>query len=219
MMRHVVVINPNTSASATGRMLEIARASADPRVVFSGLTAEFGAQLITDEPQLEQARRAVLALLDDVAPESAGVVVAAFGDPGLEDLRRALSIPVAGIGEAGLLAAAAGGRRFAVVTTTPGLVASIGAKVARLGLASRYAGTFLTAGDAVAIMADAASLESALAAAIMQAIGDGGADAVVIGGGPLAAAARALAPRFPIPIVEPIPAAIRWLEREWLIGA
>jgi Asp/Glu/hydantoin racemase len=31
----------------------------------------------------------------------------------------------------------------------------------------------------------------------------------VIGGGPLAAAAEALAPRLPVPVIEPVPAAVR----------
>ena len=139
-------------------------------------------------------------------------IVSAFGDPGLAELRRALAVPVAGIGEASILEAGSGGRRFAVVTTTPELVSSIDAKVARLGLGASYAGVVLTKGEPIALTADAPRLETTLGAAIKDAIIDRRIEAVVIGGGPLAVAARALAPRFQIPIVEPIPAAVRWLE-------
>jgi Asp/Glu/hydantoin racemase len=141
----------------------------------------------------------------------AGAIISAFGDPGLEELRRALPVPVAGIGEAGLLKAGQGGRRFAVVTTTPELVASIDAKAARLGFGASYAGVVLTKGEPVALTADAPRLQAALGMAIEEAIVDRRVEAVVIGGGPLAVAARTLAPRFEIPIVEPIPAAVRWL--------
>ena len=50
-------------------------------------------------------------------------------------------------------------------------------------------------------------------AAYLNAQIDAGAQAVVIGGGPLAVVARRLAGRFPVPIIESIPEAVRWLER------
>ncbi|MFY9238872.1 MAG: aspartate/glutamate racemase family protein [Roseovarius sp.] len=61
----------------------------------------------------------------------------------------------------------------------------------------------------MALTANAAALDEALATAIAAAIADGGAEAVVIGGGPLAEAARALASRTPVPLIEPVPAAVR----------
>ena len=46
-------------------------------------------------------------------------------------------------------------------------------------------------------------------AAIRQAVRDDGAEAVVVGGGPLADAARALAATSPVPFIEAVPAAVR----------
>jgi allantoin racemase len=74
-----------------------------------------------------------------------------------------------------------------------------------------FGGVRLTDGDINALMADPAALEAALARACERTIAEDGAEAIVIGGGPLAVAARALAPRFAVPIVEPIPAAMRLL--------
>ena len=212
-MPHVALINPNTSVATTERMLEIARDHAAGRFEIKGVTAPFGSDLITNENELEAASRAVASLVPALTGRCAGVIVAGFGDPGLEELRSALAVPVTGIGEAGILEAGRGGRRFAVVTATPELVSSIDAKAARLGFGASYAGVVLTKGEPAALTADAPRLEAALGVAIEEAIADRRVDAVVIGGGPLAVAARALAPRFRIPIVEPIPAAVRWLER------
>lgn len=221
-MPHVLLINPNISEATTARMVEIAREHLArehlaAELTIAGLTAPFGAPLIIDAAGLATARAAVLALvpqIEQAAPSA--VIVAAFGDPGLEELRARLQVPVVGIGEAGLVGAAAAGDPFAVVTTTPGLVAAIDGKVAGLGLAGRYGGVVLTEAEPIALTADAVRLEAALAGAIEEAIARRGARAVVIGGGPLAVAARALAARLPIPVVEPIPAAVRAVERALL---
>jgi len=53
----------------------------------------------------------------------------------------------------------------------------------------------------------------ALAEAVRQSIRCDGAQAVIIGGGPLGQAAIALASRFTTPIIAPIPAAVRRLMR------
>lgn len=201
----LTLVNPNTSRAATEDMVAIAAQAAGAPV--RGVTARFGAALIADPETLAVAARAVEALASDLAGADA-VIVAAFGDPGLAALRARLACPVTGIAEAGMAEAAAHAPRFAVVTTTPALGPSIAANARALGHA-RFVGTFVTPGDPTAVMADPASLVAALEAACLRAIEDGGADAIVIGGGPLAVAARALAGRLPVPLVEPVPAAVR----------
>src|SRR5215831_18915773 len=97
-----------------------------------GLTAPFGARLITCEAELDEAERAVLALAPEIRADA--VIVSAFGDPAAEALGEALNRPVVGIAEASMRAAARGGRRFAVVTTTPGLARRISERAVQLGL-------------------------------------------------------------------------------------
>jgi Asp/Glu/hydantoin racemase len=104
--------------------------------------------------------------------------------------------------------AAAGGRRFAVVTTTPDLRASIAETARRYGHAN-FAGTWTTQSDPAALTADPEALRAALEAECARAIRVGGAEAIVIGGGPLAEAARALSSACPVPLIEPLPASVR----------
>jgi len=202
----LILINPNTSTDTTRSMLAIAAAEAGSRASLEARTAGFGAPLIADPAALSRAAEAVAALAPGIGPAD-GVIVAAFGDPGLEALRGVLRCPVTGIAEAGMAEAAAGGRRFAVVTTTPALVPGIAATAARHGHA-RFAGTWVTEGDPAAVMADPDGLTQALGAACRRAL-EGGAEALVIGGGPLALAARRLAGTLPVPLIEPVPAAVR----------
>jgi Asp/Glu/hydantoin racemase len=203
----LALLNPNTSADTTALMVSIAARAAGPSAQIEGYTAPFGAALITSPEALDRAAKAVEAL----APALVGVdavIIAAFGDPGLHALRRALSVPVTGIAEAGMQEAATGGRRFAVVTTTPDLKDRI-ADTARMNGHARFAGTWTTPGDPALLTADADALVSALAAAVEAAVREGDAEAVVIGGGPLAVAARALSVTSTVPLIEPVPAAVR----------
>ena len=174
-----------------------------------GITAAFGVPLITNLRELAMAAKAVEAVASGVS-EADGVIVAAFGDPGSDALACALRCPVIGIGAASMQAAAAGGRNFSVATTTPDLVASIRQRADALGVGHQLVSVRVTVGDPARLTADPVALKQALEAEVWSAI-DEGAAAVVIGGGPLARAARALAPSFAVPIIEPIPSAVRWM--------
>jgi Asp/Glu/hydantoin racemase len=209
----VLLINPNTSVATTEQMAAIARSVAPPDAEITGLTARRGVPMILSTEELAAAASEVVKLGLAAAAKFDGIIIGAFGDPGLAALRDLVSIPVVGIAEAGMLEAAAGGRRFGVATTTPALVGLIAERARELGLADLYTGIRLTSGDPLALVADPARLADALAEAVRQSIYRDGAEAVIIGGGPLGQAAIALAPRFKTPIIAPIPAAMRWLMR------
>lgn len=206
----LLLVNPNTNAATTAAMLAIAQEHAPPGGEIIGVTAPFGVPLITEPDALEEAGRAVETLFETPFPaEIDGVILAAFGDPALEPLRRRLACPVTGIAEAGMLEAATPQRAFAVVTTTPALVGSIAGLAERYGLGRHYLGTELVAGDPLAVMKDPVALPRALEAACLSAIRRWKPEALIIGGGPLAVAARAIASLIPVPLIEPVPAAVR----------
>ena len=201
----LILVNPNTSQATAAAMVAIAEAEAG--FAIAGRTAPFGQPLITTEAALAEAGRAVLALAPDLRGAD-GVIVAAFGDPGLAALREVLDCPVTGLAEAGMAEAAAGGRRFAVVTTTPDLAQAIARRAEAEGHAG-FAGTWVTPGDPATVMARPEVLRAALHDACLRAIDGTGVEAIVIGGGPLAVAARALGGLVSVPIIEPVPAAVR----------
>ncbi|MBN8944658.1 MAG: aspartate/glutamate racemase family protein [Rhizobiales bacterium] len=204
----LLLVNPNTSPATTEAMVAIAR-DAMPGITIEGLTAPFGVPLITNAAELATAAEAVVAALAAPPAGIDGVIVSAFGDPALPRLRDLLAVPVTGIAEAGMAEAAVTGRRFAVVTTTPDLAASIAGLAGRYGHDAAFLGTVLTEGDMQTVMADRDRLVEALLAACRRAIRDLGAEAIVIGGGPLAVAARRISADVAVPLVEPVPAAVR----------
>ncbi|MEG0000156.1 MAG: aspartate/glutamate racemase family protein [Comamonas sp.] len=215
----LLLINPNTSEATTALMAQLARQRLPARVELLTATAQEGAPLITDEASLAIAVRQVVRMGEGFAQQRAAaqqplpavIVIGAFGNPGLAQLRARLShmsLPVLGLGAAALRAGAKGGRRFGIATITPGLEASIAQSVAELGLTAQFCGTRIPPGLPQALAADPALLRERLAQAVAQCISVDGAQAVVIGGGPLAQAAGELAPRFAQPVISAVDAAV-----------
>lgn len=210
-MHDILLINPNTSTDTTAMMVEIARTEAPLGVCVRGATAARGVSMILSPAQLHAAGSEVMASAQRFGAHADGMIVGAFGDPGIAALRASTHKPVVGICEAAVLEAARDGRRFGIATVTPALAGLIEAKIADAGVAAYHTGIRLTPGDPLAIAADPEALHDALALAVAECIERDGAEAVVIGGGPLGQAARTLAPYFGIPIIAPIPAAMRLL--------
>lgn len=206
-----LLINPNTSRDTTAMMVAIARSCVPDGIVVTGATATRGPPMITTPAALAAAAAEVVEIGIREAAGVSGIIVGAFGDPGLETLRRHVSIPAVGICEAAMIEAAAGERRFGVATVTPDLAAPITARARDLGLLHLFTGIRLTPGDPLALTADPARLQQSLAEAVATCFDDDHAEAVIIGGGPLGQAATGLAQSFEQPIIAPIPAAVRRL--------
>jgi len=210
-MQDILLINPNTSKATTAMMVDIARAEAPQGFVVRGASAERGVPMILTAAQLEDSTAGVVENARKHGGTANGIVISAFGDPGIDALREIVDVPVVGICEASILEAARGGRRFGIATVTPDLVGPIEANVQALGVRAQYTGIRLTSGDPLALAAHPQRLLEALAGAVAECIELDHAEAVVIGGGPLGQAAQGLGKRFSVPVIAPIPAAMRLL--------
>lgn len=189
-------------------MVAIATSAVADNFDIVGATATRAPPMIVSPDALDAAAPEVGEIARAHAGSCDGIIVSAFGDPGLAGIKAAIKLPAVGIGESSMLAAAENGRRFGVATTTPLLEAKIDALSDALGLRSRYTGTRFAEGDPHDLMRDTARLRVALAGAVEACIAQDGAEAVIIGGGPLGEAARELQPMFNVPVIAPIPSAV-----------
>ena len=189
-------------------MLSIARKAATGRMTVAIATAMRNPSMIVTPEQLSAAADEVVEIGSNHDAACLGIVVSAFGDPGLASLRQCVDIPVVGICEASMIEASSAGRKFGVATTTPDLADAIAGRAKDLGLSHLYTGIRCTPGDPVAVSNDATLLRQALADAVHACIELDGAEAVIIGGGPLGQAAEQLQPLFSTPIIAPIPSAM-----------
>lgn len=201
----IALVNPNTSAETTRIMTGIANEVVGDRAVVVGHTVSSGPEVITDEISLEEAASRVADLGRQLDRQDyQAILIAGFGDPGLRRLRETVPVPVTGIAEAGMAEACDRGRRFSIVTTTPLLKRSIEETARRYGHADLLASVRVTPGVAEETMSDRDGMTDALWNACCQAVSEDGAEAILIGGGPLASVCEEIGPKVMVPLINPV---------------
>jgi allantoin racemase len=209
----IVLINPNSNDAATRSMAELAALETEGVARIDGRSNAGAPPLLTTPEDMQNAIPGVVELGVAAAEDDqvAAIIVAAFSDPGLEELRAEVDIPVFGIGEEVFHAAARDGRAFGIVTVTPdeALIESFRQKAAALGYEDQYRGVRVTPGDPTELVNDPDRLDAALAEAVRASAEADGAEAVIMGGGPLSASAVRLQPEFEVPLVVAVSAAAR----------
>lgn len=114
----ILVINPNSSETVTGAIMDSARRAAAPDTGLVGVTTKGGTRNIDSAfgDYLSGAFmiRTCLEAVTLHAPDA--VVLAGFGRVGIDALKEALSIPVVSISEASMAIACVLGHRFTTLT-------------------------------------------------------------------------------------------------------
>ena len=219
-MPTLLLINPNTSVHVTDLLARHATAQAPSGAILHAVTAPFGAPYIASEAAAAIASQAVPAawaahLAQHGQPDA--VLVACFGDPGVQALRAATGVPVLGLAEVAMreadaLAAAHPDGRYAIVTGGAAWGPMLEDLAARLGLAERLAGVVTVERTGAELLADPAAAQALLLGACQQALGlgaPGDVRAIVIGGAALADLAAPLAPQLPVPLIDNVRAGLR----------
>ena len=208
----LLVMNPNISESVTRLIGEEARRAASPGTELTLLTAPFGVEYIEGELEAAIGAYASLIHIEENLADHAAIVMAAFGDPGLAALREAFDRPVIGLTEAAVKRAAGLAQRFSIIAISPRISAWYRAVVERYGYGARLAS--IRALDAP--LRDIAGVQdehaARLSALTRQAVEEDRAETVIIAGAPLAGLARRIS-GMPVPLVDPIAAAVQEAER------
>ena len=211
-MTRILLLNPNTSVDMTDRMAAAAVAVAAQGTEIVPLTATRGVPYITTRAEAQIGGAIALEML---AEHHAGVdaaIVAAFGDPGLLGARELFDRPVVGMAEAAMLTACMLGRRFSLVTFARALGPWFEDCVAMHGLSGRCAGIRMLDSPIRQVGAVAEDREDLLVDLACRAVAEDEADVVILAGAPLAGLAGRVAERIPVPVVDPISAAVKMAE-------
>lgn len=122
-----MLVNPNTTVTMTQAIGAGAAAVARPGTVVEAVNPVAGpASIETEEdehrcvPELLAVLREAMARPVHARPDA--YVIACFGDPGLEEARDLVGVPVLGIAQAAMHAAALAAGSFSVVTSMPSTV-------------------------------------------------------------------------------------------------
>jgi allantoin racemase len=186
--RRLLIINPNTNADVTRWLADEARRLVGSTCDVVAINADSGLAAIETPNDLRLAARAV-ALTVQMFADADGAIVGAFGDPGLETTRALGLMPVVGLGETGIAAAARSGQRFSIVTLGEAMRGSIIAKVRAMGRKGQVAGVHILPFSIANFVADRRGRFAAIAAAVC-ACEEG---VVLLGGAPFAGLAAELA--------------------------
>jgi allantoin racemase len=196
----LLVINPNTTSAMTEKVVAAA-SHLCPDVVCVAATGRFGPAYIASRAAFAIAGHAAL---DAYAAHHMGcdaVLLACFGDPGLDALREVASVPVIGLVEASARAACAGGRRFSIVTGGVLWEPMLRESLALRGLAQHLASIRTVAPDGGTIARDPEGALDVLTAACDACVEQDGAEAIILGGAGLIGLAGQIAARRPYPVI------------------
>jgi allantoin racemase len=208
---HIVVINPNTTASMTRLIGESARAVAAAGTLVTAVNPDMGPASI--ESHYDEAL-SVPGLLAEIArePTADGFVIACFGDPGLDAARELAAGPVVGIAEAAMHAASFLGRGFSVVTTLGRTAGRAWDLAERYGM-TRFCRNVRACEIPVLALEDPAS--DAFAAIVAEsrcAVDDDGAEAIVLGCAGMADLAARMTAAVGVPVIDGVAAATKTVE-------
>ena len=204
----LLLINPNISQSVSDLIEAEARRAAAPGTEIRVLTAPFGVAYIETRFESLIGAYATATLAAEHAEQHDALIVAAFGDPGIDGLRELLDIPVVGLTEAALMSACLLGKRFSIIAISRRITAWYRECVQANGLIDRLASIRCLDRPLQDIGRVQEDHAQALQALCQSAVDDDGADVIVIAGAPLAGLARAIKQRIPVPVVDGVSSAV-----------
>jgi Asp/Glu/hydantoin racemase len=138
---HFLLINPNSSAHITQRLVASARTALASGDTLQAVTALGEPAVVRDAATLQQAEHNAVALFDAHAGACAAVLLGISLDGAAPLLRlRRPALPVVGMTEAALMSACLRAQRVGLLTLGPALVPLYAARVAQIGLSSRVVG-------------------------------------------------------------------------------
>ncbi len=219
---NLLLVNPNTSAAMTAEIAAAARAVAAPGTQILARQPSFGPASIEGhfDDAFGAAGVAEQVRLAAAEPSLAidAVVIACFGDPGLDAAREAISAPVLGIAEAAFHAASMLATGFSVVTTLTRTCVIAERLVQRYGFERSCRGIHGTDIPVLALQAlDPARLDQ-IEAAARQALASDRSGAIVLGCAGMAALTAELQRRLGVPVIDGVAVAVKFAEALAALG-
>jgi allantoin racemase len=208
----ILLLNPNTTAEVTALLDAAGHRAASPGTELVPMTAQRGVPYIATRAEAQIGGAIALEMLSQAGPGFDAAIIAAFGDPGLFGARELFSYPVVGMSEAAMLTACMVGRKFSIVTFSRTLAPWYQECVAMHGLESRCAGIRALDEAFQSISQVQSEKEEMLVRLANTAVEQDEADVVILSGAPLAGLADKVKDRIPVPVIDPIAAAVRQAE-------
>lgn len=214
----ILVVNPNTTASMTATIEDAANRVKNAGTEITAVTSSMGP--VSIEGYFDEALAVPGLLVELARGEENGAqaaIIACFDDTGLDAARALAGIPVIGICEAAVSAAAFIAQRFTIVTTMERSRQPVEHLVHRYGMARRC--NVRAANIPVLSLEDPASdAKARLRGEIERALDDDRAEAIVLGCAGMADLVGDLRAEFGVPVIDGVAAAVKQAEMLVALG-
>ena len=213
----LLLINPNTSAAMTAGIAAAAREVAAPGTEVLAVNPSFGPASIEGHYDDVFGAAGVAEQVRLAAPHDA-VVIACFGDPGLDAAREATAAPVLGIAEAAFHAASFLATGFSVVTTMTRTCVIAERLVVRYGFERSCRGIHGTDIPVLGLESCGEETIARIEAAAREALARDRSGAIVLGCAGMAALCRTLQQRLGVPVIDGVAVAVKFAESLAALG-
>jgi allantoin racemase len=208
----LLIINPNSSASVTARIDAAAQTARQPGEEITTICATGAPDLIVTPADAQAAEAAVTRTLAAQTAQVDGIILASFGDTGLDAVRAQTSVPVVGIAQSAYAMASVLGPRMAIVSFAPAMAEALRKTALGYGHGDRLAAMHMVTG---ATWDDPGEIQDRLAPQLLALCQHSahvdGVSSIVLGGGPLAGLAMRLQGQVAVPVIDGTTAAIATL--------
>ncbi len=213
----LLLINPNTSAAMTAGIGDAARRVAAPGTEVLAVNPSFGPASIEGHYDEAFGAAGVAEQVRLAGPHDA-VVIACFGDPGLDAAREATSAPVIGIAEAAFHAASLLATGFSVVTTMTRTCVIAERLVQRYGFERACRGIHGTDIPVLDLETCGEATVGRIEAAAREALARDRSGAIVLGCAGMAALCHTLQQRLGVPVIDGVGVAVKFAESLVALG-
>jgi allantoin racemase len=169
----ILVVNPNTSEDMTAAIDRVGQAAAGTTATVVTLRSQQGPHTIEGPLDAALGVAGMLEVIGAYTQPFDAVVVACFGDPGVDAVRMLVRVPVIGIAAASFTQAAFLSQRFAIVTPAVGTPERYAAVTAAMGIRPQFLGTYQTQLSVADFESDDPSVLDTLVFHAQQAVKDG----------------------------------------------
>ena len=216
----LLIINPNSSPSVTARIDAAAQSCRQPGEAITTIAALGAPELIVTPQDALMAEAAVTRTLAQSDVQADGIILASFGDTGLNAVRAQTRVPVVGIAQSAYAMASVLGPRMSIVSFSPSMAAALRKTALGYGHGDRLVALHMVDG---ARWDDPGQIQDQLAPQLLDlcrlSARQDRVDSIVLGGGPLAGLAARLQPHVPVPVIDGTSAAVATLRVALAAGA
>lgn len=208
----LLLINPNSSAPMTAGIAEAARRIAGPGTEIVATQPSFGPASIEGHYDDVFGAAGVLEQLRQATTPPDAVVIACFGDPGLDAAREATRAPVLGTAEAAFHVASMLATGFSVVTTMTRTCVIAEHLLLKYGFERRCRGVHGTDIPVLALEEPDEAVVARIEARARDALARDRSGAIVLGCAGMAGLCGTLQRRLGVPVIDGVAAAVKLAE-------